>query len=61
MNFIEEQSLLYFCVQNSSSSNKPEDNKEVNNMLRKSNFNISMELLNCMRNNDSILGLYNAN
>ena len=62
MNFIEEQSLLYFCVQNScSSNNRPEDNQEVNSMLRKGNFNITMEFLNCMKNNDSVLGLYNAN
>ena len=30
-------------------------------MLRKNNYNISIEFLNCLKNNDAMLGLYNAN
>jgi hypothetical protein len=30
-------------------------------MLRQSNYNISVEFLDCLKNNESILGLYNAN
>jgi len=30
-------------------------------MLRKNNYNISMEFLNCLKINEAMLGLYNAN
>ena len=61
MNFQEDTNLLFFCIQNTSSAINPDHSIEINHMLRKNNYNISMEFLNCLKNNDATLGLYNAN
>ena len=61
MNFKEDGNLLYFCIQNTNKVNKQDFNVEINKMLKSSNYNISMEFLSCLKINESILGLYNAN
>lgn len=61
MNFKEDGNLLYFSIQNTNKVNKQDFNVEINKMLKSSNYNISMEFLSCLKINESILGLYNAN
>ena len=60
MNYDKNKNLIYFCIENTSTKNKYYENEEISKIIGNANYHISMECIDCLKENDSILGIYNV-